>query len=118
MATLEVTDIALVQPSSQQPSFNDQTLPLSHLDNDNNLNVSFRYLRVYSSSPSVAGKSPSAVVSVSPAAALVHYYPLAGSLRRPSQITASNYTAAPVKAFLLSTRPLTALESVGYLDGP
>ncbi|KAJ0257970.1 hypothetical protein HA466_0087470 [Hirschfeldia incana] len=119
MATLEVTEIALVHPS-RQPPFNDQTLPLSHLDNDNNLNVSFRYLRVYSSSSSVSGKSPSAVVSASLAAALVHYYPLAGSLRRRSE--SDNrfelYCSSGQSVPLVNASVNCTLESVGYLDGP
>ncbi|XP_010478244.1 PREDICTED: spermidine coumaroyl-CoA acyltransferase-like [Camelina sativa] len=120
MATLEITETTLVQPS-HQPLPNDQTLSLSHLDNDNNLHVSFRYLRVYSSSSSstVVGKSPSAVVSASLATALVHYYPLAGTLRRSaSDDRFELYCTAGQSVPIVNATVNCTLESVGHLDGP
>lgn len=121
MATIEITEIALVRPS-HLPFSNDQTLSLSHLDNDNNLHVSFRYLRVYTSSSSssaVAGKNPSDVVSASLATALVHYYPLAGSLRRSeSDNRFELHCVAGQSVPLVNASANCTLESVGYLDGP
>ncbi|KFK44738.1 hypothetical protein AALP_AA1G296500 [Arabis alpina] len=116
MAKLEITEITLVSPS-QSHLPNDQTLSLSHLDNDNNLHVSFRYLRVYSSS--VTGKHPSTVVSASLATALNHYYPLAGSLRRSNSDNSFElYCTTGQTVPIVNATVDCTLESVDYFDGP
>ncbi|XP_010540492.1 PREDICTED: spermidine sinapoyl-CoA acyltransferase [Tarenaya hassleriana] len=119
MATVEFTEMSLVKPS-HQPFSTDHTLSLSHLDNDTNLHVTFRYLRVYSPSAAAGDNLPSSVVPGALAATLVHYYPLAGTLRRRSadgddrlELHCRSSDGVP----LITASVNCTLESVEYLDG-
>lgn len=63
---------------SPPPSLPSLPLPLSHLDTDRNLHVTFRTLRLYSKSPD---KDPFQVISPDAvSAALSLFFPLTGSL--------------------------------------
>ncbi|KAG9148643.1 hypothetical protein Leryth_019157 [Lithospermum erythrorhizon] len=70
----------LLQPSLK----NNDILLLSHLDNDPNLNVIIRYLRVYKNNHQITPPSsdPFHVITTALSATLVHYYPLTGTLQR------------------------------------
>nr|CAD1822264.1 unnamed protein product [Ananas comosus var. bracteatus] len=81
---IEIIETLLISPSPPPPLHGSPILyPLSHLDTDPNLNVSFRTLRLYS--PDKAPDAdPSRVISRALAAALAahHFLPFAAALRR------------------------------------
>lgn len=83
---VNVQETITIYPS-KNPFTDDHILPLSHLDTDRNLHVTFRYLRVYLSSdaqqqqPKKPGSDPFHVITTALSAALVHYYQFTGSFR-------------------------------------
>ncbi|XP_073002787.1 3'-N-debenzoyl-2'-deoxytaxol N-benzoyltransferase [Typha latifolia] len=81
MEEVDIIETILVSPSPPPVS---HTLPLSHLDSDRNLHVTFRTLRLYSPNKS-SDLEPFHVISSALPAALSLYYPLVGSVcPRPS----------------------------------
>ncbi|KAI5331293.1 hypothetical protein L3X38_021839 [Prunus dulcis] len=115
---VKIIETTLIVPST--PPFNDDhVLSLSHLDNDPNLRVSFRYVRAYhNTNPSAPSSNPRHVISAALSAALVHYYPLASTLRsRPDnrfELFCSNGQGVP----LIFASSDATLDSVSYLDDP
>ncbi|XP_047940462.1 spermidine sinapoyl-CoA acyltransferase [Salvia hispanica] len=73
-------ETAVIRPI-KPPFDHDHTLPLSHLDTDRNLLVTLRYLRIYPGSRHNQS-DPFHVITAALSAALLPYYPLAGTLRR------------------------------------
>ncbi|XP_050224819.1 spermidine sinapoyl-CoA acyltransferase [Mercurialis annua] len=117
---VSIKETAIIQPSTP-PFAQDHTLQLSHLDTDRNMNVTFRYLRVYvNNSSATATNHPFNVISAALSSALVHYYPLAGTLRRSSEderlevVCSGDQLGVPV----INATVDCTLESVNYLDDP
>ncbi|CAN4094818.1 unnamed protein product [Withania somnifera] len=117
---MEVTiqETTTIYPS-QPPFTENHVLPLSHLDNDRNLNLTFRYLRVYLNDQTQQKPDAYEVVTSSLSASLVHYYQFAGYLlRRPSdnrlELHCQLGDGIPL---ILSTVDCT-LASINYLDDP
>ncbi|KAL1289105.1 hypothetical protein HN51_057911 [Arachis hypogaea] len=113
--TIKISQRTLVFPS-RTPFSQNHALPLSPLDNDPNLRLTFRYLRLYISSH----PDPYALISSSLSQALFHYYPLAGTLRyRLHDNRLENWCAAGQGVpLILATAADITLESVNYLDDP
>ncbi|KAI5675119.1 hypothetical protein M9H77_06069 [Catharanthus roseus] len=82
---IKIQETALIHPS-KPPFTDDHILPLSHLDTDRNLNILFRYLRVYVNSNSQKVQpnfsDPFHVITTVLSSALTPYYQYAGTLRR------------------------------------
>ncbi|KAL3519114.1 hypothetical protein ACH5RR_021703 [Cinchona calisaya] len=81
---VNVQETTVIYPS-KSPFTDDHVLPLSHLDTDRNLHVTFRYLRVYLNSDDRQSKpdsDPFHVITTALSAALVRYYQFSGSFRR------------------------------------
>ncbi|KAK8349447.1 hypothetical protein V6Z12_A06G141200 [Gossypium hirsutum] len=114
---VQVLETALIRPSTAPPFTHDHTLPLSHLDNDHSLNVTFRYLRAYVNSDTT-GRDPFQVISSAISAALHHYYPLAGSLGRSSNGRYELFCRLDQSLPLVSASVDCTLESVNHLDDP
>ncbi|GFZ02993.1 HXXXD-type acyl-transferase family protein [Actinidia rufa] len=117
---VKISKTTTVHPSSP-PFHQAHVLPLSHLDTDRNLDVSFRYLRVYVSSPNrpPVAADPFHVITAALSAALVPYYPLAGTLRRRAvdghlELHCAAGDGVPVVLAAVDC----SLESVNYLDDP
>ncbi|KAL5998461.1 hypothetical protein ACLOJK_009401 [Asimina triloba] len=93
-------------------------LALSHLDNDRNLHVTVRTLRVYSNhSPPPA--DPVHLISQALSKALVHYYPLAGTLRpRSSDNRLELFCAGGQGVTVIRATADRTLASLNYLDEP
>lgn len=83
MANIINCETTIVRPS-HSPFHEDHVLSLSHLDTDTNVLSTFRYLRVYAASGRTkeSADGPFEVISKAVSKALVHYYPLGGTLRR------------------------------------
>ncbi|KAI6703663.1 hypothetical protein NL676_012799 [Syzygium grande] len=80
---VQIHETKLIQPSTTPPLAQDRVLPLSHLDTDPNLDVTFRYLRAYVNADQTKhARDPYHVVSRALSRALCYYYPLCGTLRR------------------------------------
>ncbi|KAL2487760.1 HXXXD-type acyl-transferase family protein [Forsythia ovata] len=77
---VKIQETVTVQPA-RPPFDHDHVLPLSHLDTDRNLHVTFRYLRVYAANDNHPAE-PFHVITAALSTALVHYYPFTGTLRR------------------------------------
>ncbi|PON99106.1 Transferase [Trema orientale] len=114
---VQISETTLVVPATP-PFADDHVLPLSHIDNDPNLRVSFRYLRAYvSTNPSTPSSDPFHVISSALSAALVHYYPLAGSLRtRPDRRLELVCSKGQGGVPLVRAKVGCTLDSVSYLD--
>lgn len=104
---------------SHTPFLEDHTLPLSHLDTDRNLHTTIRYLRAYTATKTT--NDPFTVISSSLSQTLLHYYPLAGTLRhrnhpdhRLELLCSTNQDGVPL---IHATVDIT-LESINYLDDP
>lgn len=112
------SETALVFPS-RPPFEHDHVLPLSHLDTDRNLHVSFRYVRAYTSAAASNHPSdPFRVISAALSDALVYYYPFTGSLRRRSDDRLELFCAAGKAVPFVRAAADCSLESVNYLDEP
>ncbi|XP_074283961.1 tetrahydroanabasine acetyltransferase-like [Silene latifolia] len=103
---------------SNSPFNENHVLPLSDLDTDRNLDVTFRYFRVYSNQNNEP--DPFNLITTALAEALVPYYPFTGCLQRNNaedgrvELHCNLGSRVPmVRATLDST-----LESVNYLDDP
>ncbi|KAM5588041.1 3'-N-debenzoyl-2'-deoxytaxol N-benzoyltransferase [Rosa sericea] len=110
---VKISDTTVVVPS-KPPFADDHLLPLTHLDNDPNLRVTFRYVRAYVTTTN--SSDPFHVISTALSAALVHYYPLAANLRRRRdnrfELLCSNGQGVPlIRASVEST-----LDSVSQLN--
>ncbi|KAL0369376.1 UNVERIFIED_CONTAM: Spermidine sinapoyl-CoA acyltransferase [Sesamum angustifolium] len=77
---LIIQETAVLRPF-KPPFDHDHLLSLSHIDTDRNLLVTLRYLRVYSNTLHQQA-DPFRVISAALSAALFHYYPFAGTLKR------------------------------------
>ncbi|KAJ4977260.1 hypothetical protein NE237_002366 [Protea cynaroides] len=116
---VEKREVVPVHPPFDQ----DHVLPLSHLDNDLNAHVNFRYLRAYVNNPNTttaaAAANPVRVITEALSKALVYFYPYAGTLCRHSNdsrffVFCSAGKGVPV---VHATADRT-LASVNYLDDP
>ncbi|XP_028780326.1 3'-N-debenzoyl-2'-deoxytaxol N-benzoyltransferase [Neltuma alba] len=116
---VQVSGNTLIFPS-RPPFTDDHALSLSHLDTDRNLHLTFRYLRAYVNTHPSSSADPLPVISSALSQALVHYYPLAGKLRRRQhedqrlEISCSAGQGLP----LIRANVDCTLESVNYLDDP
>ncbi|XP_021811475.1 spermidine coumaroyl-CoA acyltransferase [Prunus avium] len=115
---VQIKETTLIVPSTP-PFKDDHVLSLSHLDNDPNLRVSFRYVRAYhNTNLSAPSSNPRHVISAALSTALVHYYPLAATLRRRPdhrfELFCSNGQGVP----LIFASSDATLDSVSYLDDP
>lgn len=72
MQRIKTSERTLIFPS-HPPFLQDHPFPLSHLDTDPNLHLTFRYLRAYTSTTTTTSLDPFHVISSS----LSHFYPLA-----------------------------------------
>ncbi|KAJ4703604.1 Transferase [Melia azedarach] len=102
---------------STPPFKDDHELPLSHLDNDHNMRVSFRYLRVYVSS-TATDRHPYDVIANAISSALVHYYPLAATIRHAGNERLSVFCQVGQGLPLVNATVDSTLESLNYLDDP
>ncbi|KAK2370401.1 spermidine coumaroyl-CoA acyltransferase [Trifolium repens] len=119
MEMIKNTERVVIFPS-HPPFLHDHSLPLSHLDTDRNLHVTFRYLRAYVNAAAATTSDPFHVISSSLSQALIHYYPLAGMLRhRQDQDRRLELHCSPGQGIPLirATADFT-LDSVNYLDDP
>ncbi|KAK7412424.1 hypothetical protein VNO78_03884 [Psophocarpus tetragonolobus] len=113
---IKILESSVILPSS--PPLGDShnhnhDLPLSHLDTDPNLNLTFRYLRAYVAS----SLDPFHVISSSLPRALSHFYPLAATLHASPhrlQLCCSAAQGVP----LLRAAANFSLHSVNFLDDP
>lgn len=112
---LQKEDVVLVKPAKPTPS---DTLPLSTIDNDLNLELYRQTIYVYHqrSTKDCVPLDPSLVLKESLSKVLVHYYPLAGKLNRQTngrlQITC-NADGVP----FLCASANCSLSSLHYLEG-
>ncbi|KAM7276801.1 hypothetical protein ACFE04_018667 [Oxalis oulophora] len=118
MATINTTttilETKLIHPS-QPPFTGDHTLSLSHLDNDRNLRVSFRYLRAYVANH-INLNHPFHVISAAIAVALSRYYPLAGTLRRRADNRLELFCSTNLSLPVIHAQVDCTLESVNFVD--
>ncbi|XP_041023038.1 spermidine sinapoyl-CoA acyltransferase [Juglans microcarpa x Juglans regia] len=115
---VKISNTTLVSPSPQ-PFEKDHVLSLSHLDTDPNLNVTFRYLRVYLNTPACTPSSndPFHVISTALSSALVLYYPLAATLRlRHSDNRLELFCSPGQTVPLVHAAVDCTLDSLNYLD--
>ncbi|KAL9171674.1 hypothetical protein ABFS82_04G224200 [Erythranthe guttata] len=77
---VSIQETAVVR-AVKSPFDHDHVLSLSHVDMDRNLTVTPRYLRVYADNPGQEA-DPFHVITAALSAALVRYYPFAGTLLR------------------------------------
>lgn len=120
MHTIKASERTLILPS-RSPFVQDHTLSLSHIDNDRNLRLSFRYLRAYINTSTITScGDPFSVISSAFSAALVHYYPLAGTLRhrQDKDQRLELWCAAGQGVPLIRASVGVTLDSVNYLDDP
>eukprot|EP00262_Sarcandra_glabra_P019758 TRINITY_DN7598_c0_g1_i1.p1 TRINITY_DN7598_c0_g1~~TRINITY_DN7598_c0_g1_i1.p1 ORF type:complete len:448 (-),score=13.56 TRINITY_DN7598_c0_g1_i1:284-1627(-) len=121
---VKLLETFLVYPSHSpfdQSQNQDHVLPLSHIDNDRNVQVNFRTLRAYAnpnpSSPPTA--DPVHVVSQALSKALVYYYPVAGTLCQNPQTNRLELSCAAGQGVrLIRASADLSLASVNYLDDP
>ncbi|TKY71808.1 Spermidine sinapoyl CoA acyltransferase [Spatholobus suberectus] len=115
MQTIKISERTLIFPS-HPPFLHDHPLPLSHLDIDPNLHLTFRYLRAYAPT----SLDPFHVIASSLSHALPHFYPLAGALRRrhtdPRRLEL--WCAAGQGVPLVRAAADFTLESANHLDDP
>lgn len=114
---VQIIESSLIVPSTPPFNDDDHVISLSHLDDDSNLRVSFRYVRAYhDTKPSAPSTNPRHVISAALSAALVHYYPLSATLRRRPdhrfELFCSNGQGVP----LIFASSDATLDSVSYLD--
>ncbi|XP_057949946.1 spermidine coumaroyl-CoA acyltransferase-like [Malania oleifera] len=116
---VQISETICVFPAAT-PSHHHRLLPLSHLDNDRNLHIPFRYLRAYvSAGPNPNPDDPVQVISAALSQVLVHYYPFTGSLRRrPDDNRLELLCAGGRGVPLIRATADFTLESVNYLDNP
>ncbi|KAH7544932.1 hypothetical protein FEM48_Zijuj01G0038400 [Ziziphus jujuba var. spinosa] len=114
---VKISETAVVAPSPS-PFDHDHVLALSHLDNDPNLHVTFRYVRAYVAKPPVPSSDPFHVISSALSSALVHYYPLAGTLRRTPDHRLEVFCSPGQGVRLIRASVNSTLESLRYIDDP
>ncbi|XP_023543910.1 spermidine coumaroyl-CoA acyltransferase [Cucurbita pepo subsp. pepo] len=117
---MRVTVSATTPILPSHPAFaHSHVLPLSHLDIDPNLRVSFRYLRAYVSTNAHQSPTPDPVdvIATALSSALLHYYPLAGTLRRQNH-RLEMFCAHGQGVPLIRATADCELASVDYLDNP
>ncbi|KAL5715935.1 hypothetical protein ACHQM5_017689 [Ranunculus cassubicifolius] len=116
---ISIKETIFISPSSP-PFDQDHILPLSHLDNDRNVQVNFRYVRAYANKTNPVNSSdPVNVISDSLSKALVHYYQFAGTLRRRSTDSRLELScAAGDTAPVIHATSNRSLNSLNYLENP
>lgn len=115
---INIAETSVFYPSTS-PFVEDHVLPLSHLDNDRNLAVTFRYLRVYAATnTNNPTADPFQVITSALSPTLVDYYPLTGSLRRRHDGRLELHCAAGKGLPVVRATADFSLESVGYLNDP
>ncbi|KAJ7968673.1 Transferase [Quillaja saponaria] len=118
MQEIKVSEPTLILPF-WPPFIDDHFLPLSHLDTDPNLHLTFRYLRAYVSTTNTSD-DPFQVISTALSAALVQYYPVAGTLCPSHQqnnrlmLACSSGQGVP----LIRATVDCTLENVNHLEDP
>ncbi|CAH9050840.1 unnamed protein product [Cuscuta europaea] len=123
MEEVHIQETVTVRPSSPPLFDHHAVFPLSHLDTDRNLNVVFRYLRVYvahHTSKQAAALDPFEVVTSSLSSALVRWFHFAGTLRRrdgDNRLELRCPVGGGGVRVLRATADCT-LGSVNYLDDP
>ncbi|XP_020205063.1 spermidine coumaroyl-CoA acyltransferase [Cajanus cajan] len=119
MERIKISHRTLIFPS-HPPFTHDHPLPLSHLDTDPNLHLTFRYLRAYVSTAATTSLDPFHVIAAALARALPHFYPLAGTLRHrqhhPRRLEL--WCAAAQGVPLVRAAADFTLDSVHHLDDP
>lgn len=116
---VNIKETASIRPSTP-PFSENHVLPLSPLDIDRNMNVIFRYLRVYVNNAAATNSNhPFNVIASAISSALVHYYPLTGTIRRRQvdnrfEVFCSGDQGLP----LINATVNCTLESLNYLDDP
>ncbi|BAT87156.1 hypothetical protein LR48_Vigan09g236600 [Vigna angularis] len=119
MERIKTLERIVVIPS-HPPFLQDHSLPLSHLDTDPNLHLTFRYLRAYTSTAPPTSLDPFNVISSSLSNALTQFYPLAATLRRrpTSPHRLELWCAAAQGIPLVRAAADFTLHSVNHLDDP
>ncbi|KAK7332010.1 hypothetical protein VNO80_28756 [Phaseolus coccineus] len=119
MERIKKSDCSVIMPS-HPPFIEDHSLPLSHLDTDPNLHLTFRYLRAYTSTAAPTTLDPFHVISSSLSHALTQFYPLAATLRpRPTAPHRLElWCAAGQGVPLVRASADCTLHSVNHLDDP
>ncbi|XP_076941542.1 spermidine coumaroyl-CoA acyltransferase-like [Bidens hawaiensis] len=109
--------VKLSPPTTVHPPFSDDhILPLSHLDTDRNMNVPFRYVRVYAATNHQL-TDPFDVITAALSTALVKYYQFTGSLhRRDSDGRFELHCMAGDGVKVIPATVDFPLSSVSYLD--
>nr|WRH08270.1 putative coumarin synthase [Angelica dahurica] len=112
-----IKETTTVYPSS--PPFNhDHVLPLSHLDTDRNLDVTFRYFRAYVNKTD-KNTDPLHVITTALSTTLSHYYQLTGSFRRRASDGRLELCCIPGKGVpVVRASVENSLSSFNYLDDP
>ncbi|KAF9609964.1 hypothetical protein IFM89_019520 [Coptis chinensis] len=116
---VEIKETILVSPS-HPPFDQEHTLTLSHIDNDRNVQVNFRYVRAYANTTTHANSAnPVHVITECLSKALFHYYPFAGTLRhRTNDSRLELFCTIGQGAPLIHATTNRTLDSVSYLDNP
>ncbi|XP_043688103.1 spermidine sinapoyl-CoA acyltransferase [Telopea speciosissima] len=117
---IETREVLPVRPPFDQ----DHVLPLSHLDNDRNVHINFRYLRAYVNNRSTANHTaaaadPAQVISEALSKALVYFYPYAGTLRPlPNDSRLFLFCSSGKGVPVIHAAADRTLASLNYLDDP
>lgn len=119
MQRIKTSERTLIFPS-HPPFLQHHPFPLSHLDTDPNLHLTFRYLRAYTSTTTTTSLDPFHVISSSLSHALPHFYPLTATLRRQqtSPHRLQLWCVAGQGIPLIRATADFTLESVNFLDNP
>ncbi|GAV61508.1 Transferase domain-containing protein [Cephalotus follicularis] len=115
---VKTIETSLILPSAS-PFSHDHALPLSHLDNDRNIHVTFRYLRAYVGTTTTFDHHPFQVIASALSSSLIHYYPLAATLRHRHvddrlELHCTSGQGVP----LTHSKVDCTLKSVNHLDNP
>ncbi|XP_021749332.1 fatty alcohol:caffeoyl-CoA acyltransferase [Chenopodium quinoa] len=111
-----IQETSTIHPSNP-PFDHPHTLPLTYLDTDLNLNVTFRYFRVYANQ-SQHQPDPFNVITTAIGTALGPYYPLTGTLQRTVGGWFELYCTPGKGLPIIRASMDCSLESLNYLDDP
>ncbi|XP_059669889.1 10-deacetylbaccatin III 10-O-acetyltransferase [Cornus florida] len=111
---VKLSETTVIYPS-RTPFNHDHVLPLSHLDNDHNLRVTFRYVRAYVSTNHHG--DPFQVITTALSDVLVYYYPFAGTIRhRDGDGRLELYCTVGKGVPVIQAAVDCSLELINYLD--
>ena len=114
--TISIEETTNISPNNP-PFTQTHTLPLSHLDIDLNLHVTFRYFRVYAY-PSNQIPDPFNLITSALRTALGPYYPLTGTIR-PVGGGGYELLCTPNRGIPVVKASMDfSLETLNYLDDP